>query len=257
MTTTSTPKDDEQDELCCAICLEPKPLVVAKCSHRACIDCFERIILPTSSTSSVNYDDGGADDDDGGENNNNNGNNNHENNREDESLEDRIITACPTRGRCPFCRCCINLFDLVQYNQQPQQHETETETKTETENQTTNITSSSTSSSSLLLFEPNINLKDTPLHNLEYIDGNSDSRIISFKDGIPVMILYKNFEDRKELLKRQFFDSGYRYHAKRHLFEGIIHWTEVRFLLFVYIFVYILVDHHLSLYKFVSIFYIF
>lgn len=201
--TTSTPRDDEADDQCCAICFQPKALVFARCSHRACLECFEMILHPTFSQR-ANYED---DDDDNEE-------------EAQASLEDRIISACPTHGRCPFCRCYINLFDLKHYN----------EPETKTEAQSLNPDPGQASQEQKFVFESNINLKETPLNNLEFVEGNAGSRTISFKDGIPAMLLYKNINDRNELVKRQPFDSGYHYHSKSKIFSGTIIWTEVRFL---------------------------
>eukprot|EP00553_Chaetoceros_curvisetus_P013290 CAMPEP_0204638702 /NCGR_PEP_ID=MMETSP0717-20131115/40180_1 /ASSEMBLY_ACC=CAM_ASM_000666 /TAXON_ID=230516 /ORGANISM="Chaetoceros curvisetus" /LENGTH=187 /DNA_ID=CAMNT_0051658553 /DNA_START=34 /DNA_END=594 /DNA_ORIENTATION=+ len=72
------------------------------CGHQACLSCLERIFLTTSLRPSDAMNSRrrlgqGADSDENGE---------------KEFLEDCIISSCPTRGRCPFCRTSMSLFDL-------------------------------------------------------------------------------------------------------------------------------------------------
>jgi hypothetical protein len=79
--------DENQDE-CCPICLLLVPLVVTKCSHLACVGCYERIFLATSSNFHLTS------------------------NASEEELEDEITRSCPTRSRCPLCRTMVDMFDL-------------------------------------------------------------------------------------------------------------------------------------------------
>ncbi len=86
----------------CQICLVEKPLMTMPCGHQACLSCLERIFLTTSlrpadAMNSRRRLGQGTDSDENGE---------------KEFLEDCIISSCPTRGRCPFCRTSMSLFDL-------------------------------------------------------------------------------------------------------------------------------------------------
>ena len=85
--TSKHDKEDKDEDMTCPICFLPEKLVFSPCSHRACLPCFERILLATSSNQRP-YDD------------------------DDDDNNDRIISACPSRGRCPICRHCVNMFDL-------------------------------------------------------------------------------------------------------------------------------------------------
>ena len=89
--------DSETD---CPICLIHVPLLVTPCGHKACQNCFERVLLTTSP--SHNY-----------------------SNMTDEyplnnveQFEDVIIYSCPSKGRCPLCRKFIDLFDLKQCDEE-------------------------------------------------------------------------------------------------------------------------------------------
>lgn len=83
-------------ETCCSICFLPTPLLVTPCGHTACRQCFERILLTTKTRNSIAREDHSED---------------------KELIEDMINTACPTRGRCPLCRKCTDMFELRHNNE--------------------------------------------------------------------------------------------------------------------------------------------
>lgn len=74
----------------CPICLHSVPLVVTSCNHSICPVCLERI-LSTCKYGVHEYDD-------------------------EDHIDDTIINSCLTRGRCPICRVCIDLFDVKDCN---------------------------------------------------------------------------------------------------------------------------------------------
>ena len=186
MTTETLREKDEGNDEECPICLLPKILVFTKCSHASCLECFERILLATSlSPGNVALNDG---DNDG-----------------DEALEERIIMTCPTRGRCPFCRSYVNMFDLKYCDGQPDPQN--------------------------LVYDKNTNLKDSPLNGLEFSDGASasiTSTTFSFKERIPEVLLHSDESGSKNLVRSQPFDGGYYYHPKSMILSGIINWPKVR-----------------------------
>ena len=134
------------EESCCPICLIPTTnYVTAPCTHSACQQCFERILLSTSSSRNRN----GWDDD-----------------YNEEAVEDRI-TECPTRGRCPFCRRAVNMFDL----KNNQSH----------------------------VYEQDTDLEQTPLNGLEFA---AETVSFTFKDGTAEVALYReNANGDKELVR--------------------------------------------------------
>mmetsp|Transcript_27354 Transcript_27354/g.41191 ORF Transcript_27354/g.41191 Transcript_27354/m.41191 type:complete len:623 (-) Transcript_27354:78-1946(-) len=180
MEDTSTDDKDSEDvkeeEECC-LCLQPVPLVTTPCQHSACQLCLERVLLSTSS--SLNDDMG-----------------------DEEAIESHIVASCPTRGRCPFCRRPICMFDLKSNTDQSH------------------------------VYEQNINLEETPLNGLEFAETNVDNKTISFKDGRVEIAFYKNGlsgdsgdDDSKELMRSQPFEQYY-YHAKSLTFSGVVDWTK-------------------------------
>lgn len=186
--------ESEQEELTCPICLLPdQPLVITSCSHKACLHCFERILLTTNPGSNYYT--------------------MTENEQEDEErIEDTIICHCPTRGRCPFCRLSINMFDLRK------------QAVTDHENNDNQDLINQLES----VYDPIISMKDTSLNNLKFSDIRK-SRTISFVDGIPELWILGENKDEEEVERKQCFESGFYYHDKSKTFSGIIDWTKVRF----------------------------
>lgn len=119
----------------------------------------------------------------------------------EEAVEDHIVASCPSRGRCPFCRMLINMFDLKSSQSQP-------------------------------LYNQNTDLEKTPLNGLEFVE-KIVNRTISFKDGTAEVAIYRDdingddSDDSKELVRKQRFDQGYHFHAKSSTFSGVVDWTKV------------------------------
>lgn len=170
-------------ETCCSICFLPTPLLVTPCGHTACRQCFERILLTTKTRNSIAREDHSED---------------------KELIEDMINTACPTRGRCPLCRKCTDMFELRHNN----------------ENRELCFTNEKTSDISI-----------SPLAGLSFSDRNGKIEIGFPKDSNekPTFKLKLNLNDGCGDTKSIDFEKGYYFHKKTKTFFGKIDWTKAQF----------------------------
>lgn len=188
----SKSESEDEEELACPICLLPdQHPVITPCCHKACLQCFERILLTTNPGSNYYSMTG--------------------NEQEDEAIEDTIIRHCPTRGRCPFCRVNINMFDLRKQTLSSFE-------KYDNQDLINQLDS---------VYDPILSMKDTPLNNLKFSDIRK-SRTISFDNGIPELWILGENNNEKEVERKQCFEGGFYYHEKSKTFSGIIDWTKVR-----------------------------
>jgi len=227
--------NNSNEETTCDICFTTKPLLVTPCQHRACQDCFEHLLLSTSDAPVETP---------------------QQNRNCQEFLEDCIVAACPTRGKCPFCRSYLNLFELV-----TDKSENNTErynTQGEGERKTGKLHEIRIEESPLagMVFVdmkkhvgefsyhfPSSNSSKTAgdsddnnkRDSIEKIDDDDNDDVIETAKGetelMPWMNLANIVEDNKldngsPLPNQKFFDHGFNYHEKSRTFTGKIDWTK-------------------------------
>ena len=227
------PNEEGSKQQRCAICFLDKPLLFAPCTHNACQDCFERILLATNPSNYIDIDIF---------------NNNNTDASNIEALEDSIIASCPTRGRCPFCRTYLSMFDLKyrtnsstfdnnDMNNNNDGSNLVFEQKDDEEGHYHNnpIVANGTADPQRFAYRHLLNLKEIPLNDLTFTDhGNTRSsntnRTISFKDGLAEISIYESSTSgEKELIRSRQFDNKYHYHEKSMTFSGVVDWMKVRF----------------------------
>lgn len=164
---TSSDKKESNEE--CQICLLCKPLLRTSCGHEACQDCLERTL--TISTSPTDYD--------------------SSNPLSHEEFEETLVTSCPTKGRCPFCRKIIDLFQL------------------------SSVCGNAGDDS---VFKPIKDFTESGLRGLVFQDKNSEITVKfpSMEDKMPSITINK-----EESLREIEFSECYL-HDKRNIFSGTI-----------------------------------
>lgn len=230
---TTVPAADErpsssssgEEEDICQICFLATSLLITPCQHSACKLCFEHLLLSTDSNSShnENYRERQARQD-------------HTDNWS-ELQEDEIIAAFPSRGRCPFCRRYIDMFQL----QLKEKHK------------------NNCGEHLKMAYPKDINLEETPLCGLSFFDtrrtigdhsfhfpyessfNNTTSThtedghdtcsigtdrvtmpFIKFNNSSPDITL----DNGDPLPERKLFEHGFHYHDISQTFRGTINWTE-------------------------------
>mmetsp|Transcript_21083 Transcript_21083/g.25917 ORF Transcript_21083/g.25917 Transcript_21083/m.25917 type:complete len:557 (-) Transcript_21083:371-2041(-) len=165
----------DNDDYNCEICSLPEPLVFAPCNHSACLKCMERICLSKSEHHTRRFDD----------------------DNDDESVvEDKIIASCPSRGRCPFCRKCFDIFNL-KYLQ-----------------------------SNSYVYEKKIKIEDTSLKGLKFSDKKvNNEKMISFENK-PEISIYRQINGDREHIATRDFNIAFHYHEKYKIFSGTIDWEK-------------------------------
>ncbi len=183
--------EEESDGEICQICLLQKPLLALPCTHKACQQCLERIFLVTTYTSA------------------------HREEEDDlELLQDRIVNSCPTRGRCPFCRSAVNMFDLIK-------HDCGRDLSVDKEEE-------DSGGEENLIYEKNVDLRGSCLNNLTFSTQSRQKKSLSFIDGVPEFSFFNYNENDEEnhLIRKHRFDE-YFFHEKSLTFSGAIQWSKV------------------------------
>jgi len=185
--------EEHQEEKICQICLLPKQLVITPCQHTACISCFEHVLLatcnPPNFRTSVN---------------------NTENTKEFQ--EDTIIAACPTRGRCPFCRRSLDMFQL--------KYETTRECV-----YSNSVKLDESSLAGLVFVNTNKTIGDHSVHfpvARENGSGTQEMPFLSFEECKD-----ETLDNGCSLPKQKMLQHGFQFHKKSKTFSGTINWTEV------------------------------
>lgn len=178
----------------CPICLQPSPLLVSSCGHKICRICFERVLLNTSSFNNHRFRPNDA-----------------ESNAE--LFEDAVVSACPTKGRCPMCRKLINLFDLKEYRD----HEEE-------EHKGSGVSVITVALHDA--YEKMTDISSCPLAGISM--GNRGRNMLfefpAIADQPPVYV--KKDSGSGETLMRLPFEDGFHYHEKSKCFLGNLDFTK-------------------------------
>ena len=158
------------EEETCPICLHNVSLISSPCSHRACRECFERILL-SCKNDHFQFQGNSID-------------RNH--------IDDAIVNSCPTRGRCPICRQCIDMFDLKDFDGK-------------------------------FVFEKNL-LIPKDLRGMSFSNEDHDLKILFSQNPLdPPKLEMKNNDTPNQLDATEVvFDEGYHFHVKSNTLIGTV-----------------------------------
>lgn len=156
-------------------------LATYQCGHDACQGCLEKILLRTNPLYS--YRRGGLDDSD-----------------------EAIISFCPTRGKCPFCRSMVNMFDLK---------------KVDVGCRSENIKQGlDANPDPVLAYSTLDDFCNSPLAGASYRDREGKVTISFPTDGTEGLFMVRNE-------KKMYFDHDVNYHGKSKTFAGTIRYKKV------------------------------